>query len=116
MRNTLLRAKALHTQKTGEPSCGGCHAFASLLHDVQSLNIDEFYSKVEHTKNQESRSVAAQDNRSGAAHATAAVDLRAPSQARIVVFGMQAVMSGNAYDLRDANESGEFHAILLRHR
>ena len=41
--------------------------------------MNEFYSKVGQTENQGGRSGAAEDNRSGAAHATAEVDLRAAS-------------------------------------
>ena len=41
--------------------------------------MTEFYSKVGQTENQGGRSDAPEDNRSGAAHATAEVDLRAAS-------------------------------------
>ena len=47
-------------------------------------------------------------NRSGAALATAEVDLGAASQARQMVIGMQAVMNDDAYGRRGENESGEF--------
>ena len=53
------------------------------------------------------REIAAQVNRSGAAPATAEVDLRAASQARQMVIGMQAVMNDDAYGRRGENESGE---------